>query len=437
MQSSLSAKVSVGVLVIVVGLAFLLGNTGQVYAYHCHHSNCNWGGGWGGWGGYSSSYYYYPYYSYYYPYYSSYYGYYGSYPYSYGYGYGNYGYNQQYQLTLNANPSTLSNAVSGGGQFTQGSSASFTANQNIIQVSQDTRYIFSNWTGDYSGSGLTGSVTMNAAKTVTAVYQLQYYLSLNTQPSNVPPLQGSGWFNASTSTVISIPSQVVPGNSGSQLAFSGWTVDGGMSQTGSSLTVQMNAPHTVIAQYNQQYYLTVSSNQGSVSGQGWYDAGSTAQISASTPPSPSYGINMVFNGWQGGIQSSSQSTTILMDGPKSVTATWNTDPTVLYVTVALVIAAIAVVVVVGALVWGRRRETEWRPTQTQYVQPTQTRNVEPIASTPSVNSNPSNANLNQTSNVQPAAHSNVHGHRRTHTTVPSSQPPSPDGSNSSKTEGQT
>ena len=162
-----------------------------------------------------------------------------------------------------------------------------------------------------------------------------------------------------------------------------------MSQTGSSLTVQMNAPHTVIAQYNQQYYLTVSSNQGSVSGQGWYDAGSTAQISASTPPSPSYGINMVFNGWQGGIQSSSQSTTILMDGPKSVTATWNTDPTVLYVTVALVIAAIAVVVVVGALVGGRRRETEWRPTQTQYVQPTQTRNVEPIASTPSVNSNPS------------------------------------------------
>ncbi len=445
MQSSLS-KVSVGVLVIVMGLAFLLGNTGQVYAYHCHHSGCHGGGGWGGWGGYSSYYsYYYPYYSYYYPYYSSYYGYgsypysysYGSYPYSYSYGYGNYAYNQQYQLTVNANPSTLSNAVSGAGQYGQGTSASFAANQNMIQVSQDTRYIFSNWTGDYSGTSMTGSLTMDAAKSVTAVYQLQYYLSVSSQPSNAATIQGSGWFNSGTSTVISIPSQVVSGNSGSRLTFSGWSVDGSPSQTGSTLTIQMNAPHTVIAQYNQQYFLTVSSNQGSVSGQGWYDAGSTAQISASTPPNPSYGINMVFNGWQGDIQSPGQSTTVLMDGPKSVTGTWNADPTVLYVTVALVVVAVAVVVVIGALVWGRRRETQWQPTQTQYVQPTQTRNVEPIASKPSVNSSPSNANLNQTSDVQPAAHSNAHRHRRTHTTVPSSEPPSPEGSNVSKTEGQT
>lgn len=431
MRSSVWSKVSVGVLVVVVGLAFLAGNAGQVYAYHCHNScNGNW---WGGWGGSYS--YYYPYYSYYYyPYYSSYYGSYGygsyGYPYSYGYGYGNYGYNQQYQLTLNTNPSSLSNAVSGSGQYTQGSSASFTANQNIIQVTQDTRYLFSQWTGDYSGSGLTGSVTMNAAKTVTAVYQLQYYLSLNAQPSSAPSLQGSGWFNASTSAVISIPSQVVPGNSGSQLVFSGWTVDGGMDQTGSTLTIQMNAPHTVTAQYTQQYFLTVSSNQGSVSGQGWYNAGSTAQISASTPPSPSYGVSMVFNGWQGDIQSSSQSTTILMDGPKSVTATWNADSTVLYLTVALVIVAVAVVVAIGALIWGRRRETQWQPAQTQYVQPTQTRNVEPIPSSPSVNSSPSNANLNHSSDVQPGVHSRVHRHRRNHTTVPATEAHSPEDTNS-------
>ena len=438
MRNSTWAKVSVGVLIVVVGLALLSGNAGQVYAYHCHSSGC-YGNGWGGYGGWGGSYYY-PYYSYYYPYYNSYYGYYGSYPYSsssypysYGYGYGNYGYNQQYQLTLNTNPSSLSNAVSGGGQFTQGSSASFAANQNIIQVSQDTRYLFSNWTGDYSGSGLTGSVTMNAAKTVTAVYQLQYYLSLNAQPSNAPSLQGSGWFNAGTSTVISIPSQVVPGTSGSQLAFTGWTVDGGMSQTGSTLTIQMNAPHTVIAQYNQQYFLTVSSDQGSVSGQGWYDAGSTAQISASTPPSPSYGVSMVFNGWQGDIQSSSQSTTVLMDGPKSVTATWRADSTVLYLTVALVVTAVAVVVAIGALVWGRRRETQWQPTQTQYVQPTQARNVEPVV-TPSVNSSPSSANLNQTSDAQPTDHSSVRKHRKNHTTIPATEAHSPEDTNASKAE---
>jgi len=43
-----------------------------------------------------------------------------------------------------------------------------------------------------------------------------------------------------------------------------------------------------------------------------------------------------------------------MDGPKSVTATWRADVTVLYLTVALVIVAVAVVVGIGAFVWGRR-----------------------------------------------------------------------------------
>ena len=336
-------------------------------------------------------------------------------------------------MTLNTDPSSLSNAVSGGGQYAQGSSASFSANQNVVQVSQGARYVFSQWTGDYSGSGPTGSVTMDAAKSVTAVYQLQYYLSLTVQPSNAPQLQGGGWFNASSSAVISVPSLVVPVNSGSQLVFSGWSVDGGMPQTGSTLTVQMNAPHTVIAQYNQQYYLTVSSDQGSVSGQGWYDAGTNAQISALTPPSPSYGVSMVFNGWQGDVQSSSQSTTVLMDGPKSVTATWSADSTVLYVTIALLVVVVAVVAWMGAVVWGRRKGTQTSPTQAQYVQPTQARNVEPIIPTPSVGSNPSSANLNQTSDVQPAAHSNVRKHRRTQT-VPATEAHTPEDTTTPKTE---
>ena len=53
---------------------------------------------------------------------------------------------------------------------------------------------------------------------------------------------------------------------------------------------------------------------------------------------------MVFNGWQGGVQSSSQSSQVMMDGPKTVTATWRTDSTMLYATIAVVLVAIALVV---------------------------------------------------------------------------------------------
>ena len=64
---------------------------------------------------------------------------------------------------------------------------------------------------------------------------------------------------------------------------------------------------------------------------------------------------MVFNGWQGDIQSSAQSTTVLMDGPRSVAASWGTDPTVLYVTIALVIVAVTAVAAITAVAWAKHR----------------------------------------------------------------------------------
>ncbi len=332
MRNYLFLQAALIVLVLGGGFCFALSTVSLVYAYPYSW----WGSSWGC----PYSYYYSwfcPYYSYYYPYY---YGYYSN-PYSYGYSY--YTQPTQVQLSVNVNPSSLQSAVTvtGAGSYNQGGSATFSTSQNVIQVSQNTRYVFSNWAGDYSGQGLNGTVTMNSAKAVTAVYQIQYYLTVNS-PSNVPSILGSGWYNANDSATLTVPSQIV-GDTESRLVFNGWNVDGTNGPTSSTLTVRMSAPHTVTAQYKQQYYLTVTSDQGPTSGTGWYDAGAQAQISASTPPSPAYGISMFFNGWNGTVNSpSNQSTTVLMDGPKSVTATWRADATVLYATIAAVIAVIAV-----------------------------------------------------------------------------------------------
>src|SRR5208283_3391633 len=181
-------------------------------------------------------------------------------------------------------------------------------------------------------------------KIITAVYQLQYYLSATAQPTNAPtPLGDNGWYNAGDAATLIIPDQTINQTAGSRLSFNGWNVDGTTNQTGSSLSLMMDAAHTVVAQYTQQYYLTVQSPQGVTSGQGWYNAGSNAPISVSTPPSPMFGVNYVFDGWQGSIiQSSSQSTTVPMNGPMTVTATWHQDSTVLYMTIGAIIAIIAV-----------------------------------------------------------------------------------------------
>ena len=309
---------------------------------------------------------YYPYdcYSYYYyygyPYYSNYY--YG-YPYYSNY-YSNYYSPTSYTLTVATDPSNVG-TVTGGGSFTSGSSASFSVTQTTVQVSPDTRYVFSHWSGDYSGVGSSGSVTMNNAMKVTAVYQIQYLLTVNAQPQNAPVPQGAGWYNSGDTATLQSGGQTI-GDSASRLNFQGWSIDGQNTQPSPTLQVTMNAPHTVTAEYNQQYYLNVQTDQGSAYGTGWYDAGSTAQIYASTPVSSTYGVNIIFNGWQGDLQSGSQTASVVMDKPKNVIATWRTDPTVLYLTVAgLVIAALLVVGgILVALTRGRSRTTQTQSTST-------------------------------------------------------------------------
>jgi len=380
MHNSIWSKVAIVVLVLAVSFTFAAGTASSpVYARYWGGGGWGgWGGGWRGWGGGWRSWGYCCSYSYwYYPYYSGYYCGYGYYTYcSYPYYYGSYPYYNgysafspsQYQLTVNTNPSSLASQVTGGGSYSYGSTASFSVSQSVVQTAPDTRYVFQGWTGGYSGSATSGSITMTSSSTVTAVFQPQYLLTLSAQPSGAPSPQGSGWFNAGSTASISIPSQVVSQNAGSQLVFSGWTVDGSSNQGGSTLSLQMNSPHVVVAQYMQQYFLTVQSPQGVTSGQGWYNAGSNAPISVSTPPSPMFGVNWVFDGWQGSIQSSTQSTTVLMNGPMTVTAAWHQDYTVLYITVGAIVAVI--VVAAFALIYAtkNRKEPNPPPQQVQTVQ---------------------------------------------------------------------
>ena len=354
------------------------GSTGPQTTHTSHtysgYNNYNWYGcsGYYSYYSYYCSYYYYPYYYYYYgyPYYYSSYG----YPYS---GYSYYSTPSSYTLTVATDPSNLG-TVTGGGTYTQGSSASFSVTQNTIQVSPNTRYIFSHWSGDYSGAGSSGTVTVNGAMSITAVYQLQYYLAVQAQPQSAPTPQGQGWYNSGDTASLQSPGQTIGGDGGSRLVFQGWSVDGQGTQSGSSLNLVMNAPHTVTALYGQQYYLNVQTSQGVASGSGWYDSGSTAQIYASTPVSTTYGVSFVFNGWQGDIQSSSQSTSVVMDGPKNVVATWRTDSTVLYLTIAA--AIIAALLIVGGLIifLGRGRGSMQAPPPSPYpTAPTNTSNTPP------------------------------------------------------------
>ena len=106
--------------------------------------------------------------------------------------------------------------------------------------------------------------------------------------------------------------------------------------------------------YETEYYLKVFSEYGAAKGEGWYRAGSVATFSVTTPFSGQWGIQHLLKQWTGNFEGSSATGTILMNGPKEVTALWTTDYTPFYTFVAIVAGAITIVIATILVSWRRR-----------------------------------------------------------------------------------
>ncbi len=174
-------------------------------------------------------------------------------------------------------------------------------------------------------------MNIQANHTITFNWQEQYYLSVNsTYGSSV----GGGWYDIGSIATASISSQIASGSAGSQYIFTGWIGDA----SGSSLTsntITMNGAKTATANWKTQYYLTVSSIFGNPSGQGWYDSGSSVNITVTPIIYNGTSIRNAFAAWTGsgaGSYSGSIGSTIIMiNAPINETASWNTQFLVNYV----------------------------------------------------------------------------------------------------------
>ena len=214
-----------------------------------------------------------------------------------------------------------------------------------VSGDQGVRYYsqLNSWT---VGSG--GSHTFN--------YQTQYYFTVATDPDGITPVSGSGWYNAGTAVQTNMAPQTLNGSAGTQYAFKSWQIDGAV-QSGNPISITLDKPHKAVAKYQTQYQLTVVSpgGLGDPQGSGYYDAGSTAQFSVTSPNGII--IQQVFVQWQGDVSGTSTQGSIVMDKPHTVNATWTTSYTQLYI-VAGALAAVAIVVALFLL---RKRQGGGEP----------------------------------------------------------------------------
>ena len=96
----------------------------------------------------------------------------------------------------------------------------------------------------------------------------------------------------------------------------------------------MNSAKTATANWETQYYLTVTSTYGNPSGQGWYDSDSVAHIAVTQIVSSGTSTRYVFSAWSGtgsGVYTGSSATSsVTMNNPITETASWNAQYLVTY-----------------------------------------------------------------------------------------------------------
>jgi subtilisin family serine protease len=199
---------------------------------------------------------------------------------------------QQFYLTVNS----AYGAPGGGGWYDSGATANAFLSSDVAPGAAGVQYAFAGWSGDASGTHLvSNNIVMDNAKTATANWATQYYLTL---ASDYGTVGFEGWYDSGTSAYAVVDQSTVAGTAGTQHVFAGWGGDASGNASTSNAIV-MNAPKTAIAHWKTQHYLDASANFGSVSpSSGWYDEGSTVAIEAAAP-SADPGEQYVWNGWTG------------------------------------------------------------------------------------------------------------------------------------------
>jgi len=204
----------------------------------------------------------------------------------------------------------------------------------FITLGPDSRLRFDHWSGDASSTSPSTSIVMDGPKSVTANYVTQHLVTVSTSGLGANSAQ---IFNGSTllGTANDLSPLIVFVDDGPFALSADAIVSGG---SGVQYVLQsftpvppttLNAAFTTVATYTTQYFLTVLTEPAtaaaldvSLTPSAWQDAGTTVNLTTDAIITLAPDSRLRFDQWSGDASGASPSTTVLMDGPKSVTANY-------------------------------------------------------------------------------------------------------------------
>jgi len=153
------------------------------------------------------------------------------------------------------------NAVSGMGLYDVNATAYATLSGGAYDIIPGSvRAVFIGWAGDASGTGLTSDpIVMDDYKTAVAMWKIQFYLSVVTDPQSLPAIPGADWYDNYTRVKLAA-TRYVPaeeGIMGARYSFNYWEVDGVSQGSGiNTVDLNMDVHHLAAAHYTLQYNIT-------------------------------------------------------------------------------------------------------------------------------------------------------------------------------------
>lgn len=167
---------------------------------------------------------------------------------------------------------------------------------------------------------------------------------------------GAGQYLRNSEASFGVHDDVENYSSGTRYLFQSWICGSGEGYSGSSYAAEITMTSDIVekAQWSRQFLLRVDSDVD-VDGAGWHDEGTMVKLEVR----PSVGglVKMVFTGWTGDIESTSDMVHVMMDEPKVVTANWKSDYGQLYAILGFAVAAVGVT---GAISMSRSRNERAR-----------------------------------------------------------------------------
>ena len=227
-------------------------------------------------------------------------------------------FDMEYYLTVQS----AFGSTSGEGWYLEGTYAVAGLDSGTVVVG-DSRYVFSSWSGDASGTDYAASdpILMDGPKVASTLWTAQHYLTVNSVYGDP---QGEGWYDEGVTAPFSVTTPFYEvGVTDSRHVFQTWAGDS--TSTSPSAAVLMNSPKTVEAMWVTQHYLTVTSDYGTPQGEGWYNEGSNAYaVLGSDLHVISADERFVFVSWGGDASGTdyTSSSPIVMDQPKIASASW-------------------------------------------------------------------------------------------------------------------